>query len=898
MNKEEKNQIKQFVQKTKLERDTLKITEMGLIGQKIEEGFKKIAESQNTADTIRLMLEMEKVKGDDGYSPIKGQDYFTQEDISEFIEKSTPVKGEDYFTEKEINDFFEKVKPIKGKDYFDGKDGKIPEYGKDYFTKEQAKKFLELATPKKGEDYFDGLIGPRGPQGEKGEKGDKGDKPKHEWEGTKLRFENPDGTWGRFVDLANKMLNYGSRGVHYFKDLFDTPDSYENQAGKFLKVNSLENALEFGSGDGIGDTLSPATNTDAYIPQWNGANSKTLKDGLAVPAGGLAGITDLAGKLNIASTTYALLAGREGGQTLIGGTAVTDVLKLQGTSGNGTLTSPAVQVLVGNNGETTALTVLNNGNVGIGTTNPETKLHIANGDLLLSNNQWIRLEKSDGYNEAVLSLDGSNVLQVHDAAAGINFSIWDGSSSYVNKMTLQAVSGNVGIGTKSPGSKLDIKGAGTTTGITLQTQDSAGKLGLSVLDSGVTTIKGSLVTDSPTLGAELLTGGTWTSTDWTGNASGWTHTTGNVSPLSYSATVTVGNLYQIAVTRTSGVTGTATMTIGGADVGTISATAGGTIYYHTPKALTTAGLVITPGSTFDGTITVSVKQITAVSTPLFALQDSGGTARIEMRAGLNGAGNTFIGNGAGRYNTTGSSNSAQGYNALFSNTTGDYNSAQGRNALYANTTNIATLGTITGGSSYTNGTYNGVVMTLSSGSTATTYPTANIVVSGGAVTSVTLVTGGVGFKDTTTVLTAPAASIGGTGSSFTVPVATLAVGQNNNAIGYNAGRYITGGSVGNYIGTNSLFIGNGTQALADGQTNQIVIGDSAIGAGSNTVTLGNTSIVTTVLRGNVGIGTGIPTSKLQVVGLPTYADNTAALAGGLTAGAFYRTSAGVLMVTY
>jgi hypothetical protein len=40
-------------------------------------------------------------------------------------------------------------------------------------------------------------------------------------------------------------------------------------------------------------------------------------------------------------------------------------------------------------------------------------------------------------------------------------------------------------------------------------------------------------------------------------------------------------------------------------------------------------------------------------------------------------------------------------------------------------------------------------------------------------------------------------------------------------------------------------------------------------------------------NGNVGIGTSTPTSKLQVVGLPTYATNALAIAGGLTAGAFY-----------
>jgi hypothetical protein len=49
--------------------------------------------------------------------------------------------------------------------------------------------------------------------------------------------------------------------------------------------------------------------------------------------------------------------------------------------------------------------------------------------------------------------------------------------------------------------------------------------------------------------------------------------------------------------------------------------------------------------------------------------------------------------------------------------------------------------------------------------------------------------------------------------------------------------------------------------------------------------------------GFIGLGTDYPTSKLQVVGLQEYADNAAAVAAGLTVGAFYHT-AGVVKVVY
>jgi hypothetical protein len=54
----------------------------------------------------------------------------------------------------------------------------------------------------------------------------------------------------------------------------------------------------------------------------------------------------------------------------------------------------------------------------------------------------------------------------------------------------------------------------------------------------------------------------------------------------------------------------------------------------------------------------------------------------------------------------------------------------------------------------------------------------------------------------------------------------------------------------------------------------------------NDLNVGGKELVIT--GGNVGIGTTTPHSKLAVPGLPVYANNAAAIAGGLSAGDFYR----------
>jgi hypothetical protein len=51
-------------------------------------------------------------------------------------------------------------------------------------------------------------------------------------------------------------------------------------------------------GSGTGDVIAPATNSADYIPQWDGSNSKKLKNGLPVPDGGLAGLTALGLKVD------------------------------------------------------------------------------------------------------------------------------------------------------------------------------------------------------------------------------------------------------------------------------------------------------------------------------------------------------------------------------------------------------------------------------------------------------------------------------------------------------------------------------------------------------------------------------------------------------------------------
>jgi hypothetical protein len=243
-----------------------------------------------------------------------------------------------------------------------------------------------------------------------------------------------------------------------------------------------------------------------------------------------------------------------------------------------------------------------------------------------------------------------------------------------------------------------------------------------------------------------------------------------------------------------------------------------------------------------------------------------------IRANTTGENNTAVGVAALQVNTTGFQNIAIGVGALSSNTTAHSNTASGFFALGANTT--GTINTAFGSNALRNNT------TASS----------NSAYGFGALSSNTTASNNTGIGQASL-----SANITGGNNTAIGHIALLnnTTGANNTAIGQSAGRWIADGTTALTIANNSIFLGVDTRALANNQTNQIVIGHNATGLGSNTTVLGNTSTLSTAIYGDLLLGqtTDNGTDRLQITG-------SARVSSSITAGSFIRsggTSAQYLM---
>lgn len=99
-----------------------------------------------------------------------------------------------------------------GRDGIDGQDGRHGIDGATGVDGKDGRNGVDGARGARGETGPQGAPGQRGAKGEKGDKGDTGPMPAHEWQGTKLRFEKPEGGWGELVELRGPKGARGDRG--------------------------------------------------------------------------------------------------------------------------------------------------------------------------------------------------------------------------------------------------------------------------------------------------------------------------------------------------------------------------------------------------------------------------------------------------------------------------------------------------------------------------------------------------------------------------------------------------------------------------------------------------------------------------------------------------------------
>ena len=383
-------------------------------------------------------------------------------------------------------------------------------------------------------------------------------------------------------------------------------------------------------------------------------------------------------------------------------------------------------------------------------------------------------------------------------------------------------------------------------------------------------------TQSAPLGSELVASTdtfTGTGTEWTDNRPGtfsFTATGTNTTPLVDTTLAISGSTrYQVTVVISGYSAGSLYISVGGVqDINPIS---GNGTFYHAPLTTGTGSLTLTPSSsTFVGTVTVSVKQITGNYSPTYNILDSTGASALEIRSSLASLNNTFLGVNSGQYNILGSSvattaagsgNTGIGSNALANSTSGYDNTAVGYQSMYKSV--ISFFGTALGYQTMynnTTGTANNALgfqalYTNTTGNYNTAEGYTTLYYNNGNSNT------GTGYA----VLYSNTSGSNNSGYGFGA-LGNITTGGSNTAIGVNAGAKIANGTTANQTSSNSTYLGYQAYAQTNGDTNETVIGYGSIGLGSNTTVLGNASVTTLGMMRQTTAATGGTALTIQSSG--------------------------------
>lgn len=429
----------------------------------VEELAVKLEQLLSGIDTVKL----EYIKGDDGYTPIKGTDY---------------VDGEDGYT------------PIKGKDYFDGEDGKTP-------TKDELVALIKPLIEKPEQVDTTALVKQVLDQVEVPEIDQKGildaltaqipqlgmsvrDALELLPEGEKLLTSSIEDKDGKNLDIIIEELKKqtgktvfaggGARAANQIsldttnfagnlsaaddtvQKALDTLDdmvgggggTWGSITGTLSNQTDLQSALDAKAASSHTHTASQITDFDTEVSNNTdvAANTAARHDAVTVADSAEIDFTltgqditaslkagsidetkldtsvnaslDLADSAlqNIVEDTTPQLGGNldTQGYTILGGTSTTADLTLQTTSGIGA-TGADMHFKVGDNGATEALTILNSGNVGIGTNTPTEKLDVT-GNLKINGSAAIGGGNVDTHNLLTINANLNNPTTYYTAA--------------------------------------------------------------------------------------------------------------------------------------------------------------------------------------------------------------------------------------------------------------------------------------------------------------------------------------------------------------------------------------------------------------------------------------------------------------------------------------------------